>query len=113
MSAEYFDRTGFDFLGYRISPHGLAVASGTVLKFVERMCRLYERGADTVRISNYVRRWLGWVRSGLGTSRFQLRHHIPLNETTVRPTRSKASGIADAIRRLQDPSHLKNSIRRR
>ncbi len=49
---------GFDFLG---SPQGLAVASGTVMKFVERMCRLYEQGADAVRIGDYVRRWKSWA----------------------------------------------------
>lgn len=52
---------GFDFLGYRISPQGVAVAAGTVMKFVERMCRLYEQGADAVRIGDYVRRWKSWA----------------------------------------------------
>jgi hypothetical protein len=29
------------------------------------MNRLYEQGADAVRIGDYVRRWRQWVRSGL------------------------------------------------
>lgn len=51
-------RRGFDFLGYRISPEGLKVAAKTVLNFVAHIDRLYEQGADAVRIGQYVRRWL-------------------------------------------------------
>jgi hypothetical protein len=29
------------------------------------MNRLYEQGADAIRIGDYVRRWWTWVRSGL------------------------------------------------
>jgi hypothetical protein len=57
---------GFDFLGYRFSSAGLVgVALQTVVRCVERMNRLYEQGADQVRIGDYVRRWCVWVRSGL------------------------------------------------
>jgi RNA-directed DNA polymerase len=34
---------GFDFLGYRLSPKGLAVAKQTWDRFVERAVRLQER----------------------------------------------------------------------
>lgn len=37
----------------------------TVQRYVEWMNRLYEQGADAVRISKYVRRWRKWVGSGL------------------------------------------------
>jgi hypothetical protein len=48
---------GFDFLGYRFSPSGIVgIATQTVQRCVERMNRLYEQGADAVRIGDYVRR---------------------------------------------------------
>jgi hypothetical protein len=56
---------GFDFLGYWFSPAGLGVAPKTVERFVERVSRLYEQGADLGRIGEYVRRWWLWVRSGV------------------------------------------------
>ncbi len=57
---------GFDFLGYRFSSAGLVgVALQAVERCAERMTPLYEQGADDVRIGDYVRRWLVWVRSGL------------------------------------------------
>ncbi len=31
-----------------------------------RITPLYEQGADNVRIGQYVRDWLKWVRSGIG-----------------------------------------------
>lgn len=34
-------------------------------RFVERVSRLYEQGADFVRIGEYVRHWWRWVRSGV------------------------------------------------
>lgn len=58
---------GFDFLGYAFSSNGLiSVAQKTIERCVERANRLYEQGADQVRIGEYVRRWQRWVRSGLG-----------------------------------------------
>ncbi len=56
---------GFDFLGYRFSPSGLGVARPTVQRFVERVNRLYEQGADSLRIGQYVRRWCRWLVAGL------------------------------------------------
>lgn len=56
---------GFDFLGYWFSPSGLAVAQQTVQRCLEKVSRLYEQGADDIRIGKYVRRWLQWVRSGV------------------------------------------------
>ena len=62
---------GFDFLGYHFSRHGLAVAEKTLTSFVERLTRLYEQSRNAQdrarRLGNYVRRWVGWVRSGLDT----------------------------------------------
>ena len=44
----------------------VGVAMQTVQRCVERITRLYEQGADEIRIGDYVRRWWTWVRSGLG-----------------------------------------------
>jgi RNA-directed DNA polymerase len=55
---------GFDFLGYAISRNGLKPASKTVKKFAERLCQLYEQGADTCRMGQYVRRWWQWLNAG-------------------------------------------------
>ncbi len=61
---------GFDFLGYTFGPdsarEGVGVAAKTVANFLARATRLYEHGADKVRIGSYVRRWFAWLRSGLG-----------------------------------------------
>ena len=56
---------GFDFLGYHLTPAGLAPARQTLQNFLQRIARLYEQGADSVRIGQYVRNWLVWLRSGL------------------------------------------------
>ena len=59
---------GFGVLGNRFSSPGLiGVAVQTVVRWVERMERLYEQGADARRIGDFVRRWC-WVGSGLGGS---------------------------------------------
>lgn len=58
---------GFTFLGYQVNSQGLVgVAPSTQERFVERVTRLYEQGASKTRIGDYVRRWLIWVRSGIG-----------------------------------------------
>jgi len=52
---------GFDFLGYRFNHQGLVgLAKTTIQNFNERIAKLYEQGADEVRILQYVRRWVGW-----------------------------------------------------
>ena len=56
---------GFDFLGYQFTPSGLGVAAKTIERFAERLTRLYEQGADAVRIRAYVRHWRRWVTGGL------------------------------------------------
>ena len=64
---------GFDFLGYRLSPKGLAVAKQTLERFAERAARLQERErvgrASSGALGAYVRRWQRWVTAGLATSR--------------------------------------------
>ena len=54
---------GFDFLGYFLKPGLLGVARKTIERFLERIARLYEQGADSVRIGQYVSKWLQWVRA--------------------------------------------------
>ena len=60
---------GFDFLGYFIKPDGILPAVKTIKNFTERITRLYEQGADNLRIECYVRRWLRWVKSGVNVSK--------------------------------------------
>lgn len=58
---------GFDFLGYRFSDQGLiGLAAKTIQNFLQRISMLYELKADAVRLSGYVKNWVGWVGSGLG-----------------------------------------------
>ncbi len=52
---------GFGFLGYQFGPDGLSVARTTADRFAARVTRLYEQGADAVRIGAYVRHWGRWV----------------------------------------------------
>jgi RNA-directed DNA polymerase len=60
---------GFDWLGYRISPAGLTLATKTLKNFVARLRQLdeHEPSAATAayRLGVYVRRWVRWVRAGL------------------------------------------------
>ncbi|NEP26260.1 MAG: hypothetical protein F6K49_31130 [Moorea sp. SIO3I6] len=56
---------GFDFLGYWFSPQGLGVAKKTVERMVDKVFRLYEQGADEMRIETYLNHWWRWVRSGV------------------------------------------------
>ncbi len=43
----------------------LKVSVDTLKHFALRVSRLYEQGADIVRIREYVRHWYRWVRFGL------------------------------------------------
>ena len=54
---------GFDFLGYHFELVGLSVAVKTIERFRERITRLYEQGADLVRIGQYVLKWHQWVNT--------------------------------------------------
>jgi hypothetical protein len=54
---------GFDFLGYFLKPGFLGVARKSIERFLERIARLYEQGADLYRIGQYVLRWLQWVKA--------------------------------------------------
>ncbi len=55
---------GFDFLGYRIEAAlgsgGGALAWPTLRNHLDKVTRLYEQGADAVRIGDYVRHWWRW-----------------------------------------------------
>lgn len=57
---------GFEFLGYRLSPAGIVgIAEESVQRCIENIGRLYERGADSDRIGQYVRNWWTWVKGGI------------------------------------------------
>lgn len=58
--------SGFDFLGYRITPHNpLKLAWKTIANHLGKLQRLYEQGASESRIAAYVKRWVQWARSGV------------------------------------------------
>lgn len=40
-------------------------AFSSFLKFLEKILRLYEQGANLDRIGQYIKRWLQWCRAGL------------------------------------------------
>jgi hypothetical protein len=59
---------GFDFLGYHFTSRagqGLEVAKKTIDNHVARITRLYEQGADVVRIGVYIRHWLRWLNASV------------------------------------------------
>jgi hypothetical protein len=57
---------GFDFLGYRLSPKGLAVAPQTRERFAARAARLQRAGRKPPgTLGAYVRRWWRWTQAGL------------------------------------------------
>jgi RNA-directed DNA polymerase len=64
---------GFDFLGYHFTADRLTLAGGTLANFLDRAIRLYEQEREkpnrSSRLGLYVRRWVGWARGGLLTSR--------------------------------------------
>jgi hypothetical protein len=55
---------GFDYLGYFLKPDELTVSDKTIKRFANRIVRLYEQGADSVRIGQYVLKWQQWVSAG-------------------------------------------------
>lgn len=55
---------GFDFLGYHFSPGSVTVSRPAVQRFIDRVARLYEQGADPVRVGQYAARWIRWARAG-------------------------------------------------
>ena len=57
---------GFDFLGYEITSTGIEGIAQRTLDSFAHVRRLYEQGADSIRIGQYVQRWRKWLTSGLG-----------------------------------------------
>ena len=58
---------GFDFLGYQIEPgRKLRPSPESLKRLVTRARRLYEHGAGSDRLWQYVSRWAGWLWGGLG-----------------------------------------------
>ena len=68
-----FDKTyigkiskGFDFLGYRFNHFGLiGLAKKTVVNFINKATKLYERGASDQRICCYFNNWRKWTTAGI------------------------------------------------
>jgi hypothetical protein len=74
---------GFDFLGYRFSSAALGIAPQTIERFKARLARLYERGADEIRLGLYARRWWRWANAGVTLS----------DMTRLRPSLDAAAGL--------------------
>ncbi len=48
----------FEYLGYRFTHHGLiGLVRKAIVNFIERLSRLYESDATTIRIMQYVQHW--------------------------------------------------------
>nr|WP_199066036.1 reverse transcriptase/maturase family protein [Chromobacterium sp. ASV5] len=56
---------GFEFLGYHHTDKDITVAAKTLQRSREQITRLYEQGADHLRVGEYLRRWLRWCESGI------------------------------------------------
>jgi hypothetical protein len=80
---------GFDFLGYAFSPEGLGVAARSVGHLAAHVTRLYEQGADSCRIGDYVQRWWEWLEAGLVAERQEATSSSP---GTVRPLPAGTAG---------------------
>jgi len=52
---------GFDFLGYFLAPCVIRLSGQSLDKLSQRMARLYEQGADDIRVGQYVGRWMAWA----------------------------------------------------
>jgi hypothetical protein len=46
-------------------PGELTVSEKTIKRFLKRIARLYEQGADSIRIGQYVLKWLQWLLAGV------------------------------------------------
>ena len=68
------NRPRIQFLGLS---EGLAIAEKTLDNFVERAIRLYEQGpgepCGSIRLGEYVKRWVRWAGVGLGKIDFETR----------------------------------------
>jgi hypothetical protein len=56
---------GFDFLGYHLTPEQLTVSKTALQRRDARLHRLYEQGANDLRVGEYVSRWQRWAKAGL------------------------------------------------
>jgi len=101
-------RRGFDFLGYSFSPSGLGIATKTIQNFLARITRLYEQGADAVRIGEYIRRWWRWVRAGVSLMDSAL--HCPTNSAFGPVPWPLVSGLCVPLHhRLTHPSRPRST----
>ena len=53
----------------RTNLEGLGVAARSIGHLAAHVTRLYEQGADSCRIGDYVQRWWGWLEAGLVAER--------------------------------------------
>ncbi|MCP4352802.1 MAG: hypothetical protein GY795_45710 [Desulfobacterales bacterium] len=58
---------GFDFLGYFLKLGEITVSGAAIRRCAERIARLYEQGANLLRIGQYVLRWSRWLSPTVGS----------------------------------------------
>ena len=64
---------GISFLGYEISPSGVELSKRSFDSMLARFRGLYEQGAGFQRLTNYVRLWIKWARSGVSVDAEKLK----------------------------------------
>jgi hypothetical protein len=74
---------------------GLHLAPQTIERFKVRMARLYEQGADAIRIGQYVRRWWRWVNAGV----------VLTDLTGLRPVGNTGAGWTFVKSWMDPPTH--------
>ena len=55
---------GFDYLGYQISPNGVAIATHSLDRLQQRFYRLLEQNTSELCWVKYVKNWIRWVTTG-------------------------------------------------
>ena len=101
---------GFDFLGYHFTPKSLIMGKVSLQRRDARIHRLYEQGADSVRVGEYVSRWQQWAKAGLQgqlteTEEF---HNVPRQADSGKlPLEAKflALGVASVLSTAAFDSH--------
>ncbi|MDM8567888.1 reverse transcriptase domain-containing protein, partial [Candidatus Halobeggiatoa sp. HSG11] len=99
---------GFDFLGYNFTPESLTAGKNSLQRRDARLHRLYEQGADEVRIGEHVSHWQQWAKTGLQEQETEELHNIPRQaDSSKLPLEAKflALGVASVMSTAAFDSH--------
>ena len=72
---------GFVFLGYEIFSYGIQVAKTSCQRMIVKLYRHYVLQASKARLEQYLKRWLQWAKSGVGS----ISEPVKINKT-LRPS---------------------------